>query len=239
MESTDSKPSMFFAAGFGDNSSMFEPMRDTPLARQFALVLLDLPGFGRAPLRGTTSLQSLADFVAEKAIATGAKIIVAHSVASIIASLAAARADCPLTTIVSLEGNLTADDAYFSGTAAQFDRPESFRAAFLERLGQQENVVPELTRYRTQVAAADPRALWELGCDARRFSQSTHPGECLAAAAKVAYLYNPENCPKASLEWLHAHELPSLIMENATHWKSVDQPILLAEKIEASLKIAA
>ena len=35
---------------------------------------------------------------------------------------------------MSLEGNLTVEDAYFSGATADYDSAESFRAAFLDRL---------------------------------------------------------------------------------------------------------
>ena len=121
------RPTILFIAGFGDNASMFTGLRGTALEDAYRLLPLDLPGFGAPALRTQTTLQSLADFVAGKAKETGAEIIVAHSVASIIASLAAREPDCPITTILSLEGNITAEDAYFSGSAADYDDPNSFR----------------------------------------------------------------------------------------------------------------
>ena len=230
---------MLLIAGFGDNATMFDGLLETRLADEFHVVPLDLPGFGRQADSGRTTLRSLADFVVKQAQEIGAEIIVAHSVASIIASMAAGRADCPLRTIVSLEGNLTAEDAYFSGTATDFDNPQEFRTAFLARLGKLAAGAPVIARYREQVAQADPHAMWELGCDARRFSERTHPGEFLAVSAEAVYLYNPKNCPESSLNWLASSDLPRLVLENATHWKSVDQPVQLAGKIDDALKIAA
>lgn len=232
----DMTPRMLFIAGFGDNASMFDGLLDTVLAERFTLTPLDLPGFGRPPGAGPTTLVSLADFVAVRARDTGAEIIVAHSVASIIASLAASREDCPLTTILSLEGNLTADDAYFSGTAAEYDSPTAFRAAFLDRLDQMASTAPVIARYRAQVARADPQALWELGRDARHFSEQHHPGELLIDAAEAVYFYNPDNCPQATLDWLAGTNLRSVVLKTATHWASVDQPHRLARELVGALR---
>ena len=231
------KPAMIFIAGFGDNASMFDGLLATDLAERFELALFNLPGFGCAARAGETTLTAMADVAAEQARKTGAEIIVAHSVASIIASLAAARKDCPLKTILSLEGNLTAQDAYFSGSAADYDSAAAFREAFLSRLDEMASTAPEIARYRKQVALADSQALWELGCDARRFSNKRHPGELLIEAAEAVYLYNPDNCPDASLEWLEHAPLPRLTLDNATHWKSVDQPEQLARKLSEALEM--
>ena len=218
-------------AGFGDNASMFAPLLDTDLADQFDLIPLDLPGFGAAPLSVETNLESLADFVAEEAGKTGAQIILAHSVASIIASFAVQRDACPLTTLLSLEGNLTAEDAYFSGTAADFPNAERFRETFLARLDDMAKGDAILTRYRREVERADPQSLWTLGCDARKFSDRIEPGLMLLTAPQAHYFYNPDNCPRSSLDWLKAHDLPRTVLQGASHWASLDAPEQLSSAI--------
>lgn len=230
-----SRPVMLMIAGFGDDSSMFAPLLETDLAQHFRLVPLDLPGFGAPRLPQRTTLEALAGFVAAAAREHGARSIVAHSVASIIASLAAGQADCPLRTIMSLEGNITAQDAYFSGTAADHDSPEAFRTAFLGRLDEMAAEAPVVRRYRDVVSRADPTALWELGCDARAFSNTHVPGEALRASAEVCYLYNPDNCPRATLDWLARNPMRHAVLMNATHWASVDAPNLLSQKMLAAL----
>jgi hypothetical protein len=136
-----------------------------------------------------------------------------------------------VSTILSLEGNLTADDAYFSGMAADFDNPTAFRIALLQRLGALANEQPIIARYRSIVAKADVTALWELGCDARKFSAACVPGDILTETSKVCYLYNPANCPQSSLRWLQTHPIPRIRMDSATHWVSVDQPRIAAQAI--------
>ena len=223
-------------AGFGDDSSMYAGVLETPLALRYDLRPIDLPGFGTPALDEETTLAALAAFVRDRARESGAEIAVAHSLASIVASLAARMADCPITTLLSLEGNLTSDDAYFSGTAADHDDPAAFRSAFLTRLDERSAAEPTIARYRRVVARADPLALWQLGCDARRFSAQHAPGEVLVSAARVTYVYNPDNCPPRTLAWLSENPVERVVLDGATHWVSVDEPERLSEAILSVLE---
>ncbi|WP_170336792.1 alpha/beta fold hydrolase [Ruegeria arenilitoris] len=232
----DNRPIILLVAGFGDNGSMFDGLAETHLAITHRLLPTNLPGFGAQPLAGRTTLEALSQYVKNEAVKYEAEIVVAHSVASIIASLAASRVDCPLTTIVSLEGNITAADAYFSGTAADYSDPVEFRDAFLRRLDEMAKSAPIIRRYRDEVSKANPMALWQLGIDARKFSTDHVPGEVLQRAANVTYLYNPDNCPEGTVRWLEENKMNQIILENATHWPSVDQPEVLANKIAEALK---
>ena len=233
------RPTALCIAGFGDTASMFAPLLDTPLAAACRLAPIDLPGFGAMPPLPRTTLDTLAAAVRRRAEQAGATIIVAHSVASIIASLVARDAAGPVDTVISLEGNLTAADAYFSGTAADHPDPQAFRSAFLARLQRGADADPILARYRAIVADADPDALWQLGCDARRFSNDHVPGEVLMQAPRAVYLYNPENCRDETLDWLDRHPLPRHRLDGASHWPTLDRPDQTAEAIhDALLKLA-
>lgn len=230
------RPAILFIAGFGDDATMFAGLKTTHLAQTHRLLPLNLPGFGAPPLERGTSLNALARFVADAAREADAKVIVAHSVASIIASLAATLPDCPITTILSLEGNITAEDAYFSGTAAGYDTAEAFRAAFLGRLGEMAVDAPIIARYREVVSRADPVALWQLGADAHHFSARNVPGDVLSEATRVTYFYNPDNCPKTTLRWLEENPMDRFVLKGASHWPSIDQPDQLADRIAEALR---
>lgn len=224
-------PTMILVAGFGDNRSVFDPLLQTKLARTYRLAAINLPGFGAPPLPGRTTLQRLAEVVDAHAQQLDATIVLAHSVASIIVSLAAQRPGSPIDTIFSLEGNLTADDAYFSGMAAAFDNADEFRTAFLARLAGLARTDPNIGRYRTAVESADAQALWELGVDTYAFSAAQSPGDVLARAQGVAYFYNPVNLSAASLAWLRKSTLRCARLAGASHWKCFDQPELLARAL--------
>ena len=219
---SDTRPSAVCIAGFGDNAVMFAPLLRTRSAELVHLDPFDLPGFGAPPLPETTP-EALAAVVDARCQETGARTVVAHSVASIIASLAARREGSPIRAIVSLEGNLTAEDAYFSGTAADHPDPDAFREALLARLAEMGANDPILRGYRERVEVADPAALWSLGRDSRRFSDTHHPGQVLAAAADVTYVLNPTNCPAQSLEWLETQGLRRLVLNGASHWPTFDR----------------
>lgn len=219
-------------AGFGDDASMFERLAEHDISGTVQFLPMDLPGFGAPRLQGQeTTLDALASALNAQATTLGAETVLAHSVASIVASIAARQAGSPIRTILSLEGNLTPEDAYFSGTAAGYDAPEDFRTAFLARLDDMKDGDPVLERYCARVETADPVALWQLGCDAHAFSAQHSPGELLMASARAVYLYNPENLPETSLTWLQTHDIERYELPGASHWASVDQPELLLEQI--------
>ncbi|MDD7908327.1 alpha/beta hydrolase [Pseudovibrio exalbescens] len=234
--SDDPRPGILMIAGFGDNSSMYDALHGTELAKAYCLVPFDMPGFGAPALRGRTSLHALSECVLIEARRNRAHIIMAHSVASVVAAKAAAASNGDISCILSLEGNLTADDAYFSGTAADYDGPEKFRSAFLSRLELMAKEDAILARYRREVESADPVALWELGCDARRYSEACVPGEELQSAALVHYFYNPVNCPQTSISWLENNGMPRSILADASHWAPIDQPDPLARQVTNSLE---
>ena len=60
--------------GSGDNRSMFEPLKETDLARQLKLLPINLPGFGE-PSLSVTSLDTLADVINERAIQQSAEVV--------------------------------------------------------------------------------------------------------------------------------------------------------------------
>ncbi len=67
--------------------------------------------------------------------------------------------------------------------------------------------------------------LWTLGCDARKFSENHNPGEILSQAApNVLYIYNPDNCPNSSVEWLEHNPMKRVLVPGASHSISVDKP---------------
>lgn len=226
-----SSPGVLCVAGFGDDSSMFLPLVETELAARYRLVTFDLPGFGAEPaLAGRdATLSNLATVVREVAEAERTAVVMAHSVASVIASLAARHPDSGIHTIISLEGNLTAADAYFSGLAADYENPIAFHEAFLVRLDEMAQSDPLIARYRSRVVHADPHALWSLGCDAAAFSARFVPGEVLLESSEAHYLYNPGNCADPSMAWLSASGMSAIELPGASHWATVDAPDLVVD----------
>lgn len=209
-------------AGFGDDESMFVPLLAEKYSQNFNIVPINLLGFGAEPAGYEISLDGLANYVLSVAKAHNAHHIMAHSVASIIATLAAEKSDGFIDHIISLEGNLTAADAYFSGKAADFETAEEFKRSFPKILGKAAQTDPMLKRYLTIVMTRDAQDLWSLGCDARLFSAQNDVGARLMNSAKVFYLYNSKNCPSDTLVWLDKNPMDKYELANASHWAPLD-----------------
>lgn len=230
-----SLPAAVCIPAFGDDSGVYEPLVRTPLIERFRLVLTELPGFGGAePLPGPTTLEALAAYVADLARRESAAVLIAHSLASVTASLAARRAPDVIKAIVSLEGNLTPADAYHSGTAADFDDADAFKAAFLKRLDGIGLTDAGIPRFRRAVERADPAALWGLGRDARAFSRAHEPGAVLLERARVVYLYDENNTPPQTLAWIAAHKIDARRLDGVSHWMACEQPETTAAAILAA-----
>lgn len=111
-------PTLILLHAFADSSQAFIPLFAMPLADRFRLVAVDLAGFGASP--PSDNVHTIAEH-AEAVAALVASLptrgpvgLVAHSVTSMIAVEAVPRLSTPFAGLFSIEGNLTAQDAYFS-----------------------------------------------------------------------------------------------------------------------------
>ncbi|MBL1420919.1 MAG: alpha/beta hydrolase [Alphaproteobacteria bacterium] len=230
-----SKINIICVAGFGDDKSLFAPLLDDKYSRDFNIFPVDLPGFGVEAAGYEITLNGLAEYLLAVALEQNAHYIMAHSVASIIATLAAEKSDGFITHIISLEGNLTAADAYFSGKAADFKTAEEFKRSFPKILGKGAETDPLLKRYLGIVMTRNARDLWSLGCDARTFSEENDVGARLINSAKVFYLYNSKNCPADTLEWLDNNPLDKYELINSSHSAPLDSADEMMAAIQRQL----
>jgi pimeloyl-ACP methyl ester carboxylesterase len=220
---------------FADCGLTFVPLFDTPLADRFRLVAIDLAGFGGSPR------QDLALTIAQHAAcvaalarslpASGRIGLVAHSVGSMIAVEAVRRLGERFGGLFSIEGNLTADDAYFSGRAADFDDAHAFKQRFLDDIWALAQTRTDLRRYFATALMADPVSLWQLGCDARRMSIGDAPGRAYRLVRPSRYYWSPANTAAATRHWIAESAIDQYQFANAGHWPSIDQPSETARAI--------
>lgn len=221
---------------FADSGLSFTPLFDTPLGRRFHLVAVDLAGFGASPRQATIGTisqhaESVAAFI--RALpATGSVGLIAHSMTSMIAVEAARRLGGRFGGLFSVEGNLTAEDAYFSGRAADFDDPDAFKRQFLDGIWALAQTKPIFRRYFATVLAADPIAMWDLGRDARRVSVDDGPGRNYRSVHPTLYYWSAESTSETSRRWLERSGLDHRRFTNASHWPMIDQPEATAQAIE-------
>jgi pimeloyl-ACP methyl ester carboxylesterase len=194
------KPKILCLAGFADNSQMFTLLFTTALARDFDVIAVDLPGFGASPRQPEIdTIEKYGTLVAELAQAVSPEApvgLVGHSIASAIAVAAAHQAPSSISGVFSIEGNLTQDDAYFSGQAADWDDPFGFKEHFLEKIWSNAQSQPILRRYFAAALISDPIAMWELGNDAKKISVDDAVGKTyLNLPVPNLYYWSRDNTP--------------------------------------------
>lgn len=232
----DNAPTLMLLAGFPDNGYLFEPLFSCELARRYRLVAIDLWGFGASPRRddATTIVEHahalaalITAFVPERSVG-----LVGHSIAAAIWVEAAAKLGDKVGGLFSIEGNLTPDDAFFTGKAADYDDPYEFKRSFLGQiweLGQNSNTY---RRYYAGAAVADPIAMWNLGRDARRISVGNEPGQSYKETAQPKlYFWSEESTPKTTRAWIEQSGIDNQIYTGAGHWPTIDQPEMTAKSI--------
>jgi pimeloyl-ACP methyl ester carboxylesterase len=220
---------------FADCGLTFVPLFDTPLAEHYRLVAVDLAGFGASPRQDDVlTIAQHAQTIAALARSLGAAGsigLVAHSVGAMIAVEAAPRLGDLFGGLFSIEGNLTGEDAYFSGRAADFDDAFLFKERFLDDIWNMAQTRNIMRRFFASAVLADPIAMWQLGRDARRMSTGDAPGQAYRRVHPSRYYWSPANTAETTRQWIAKSDLDQQQFANASHWPFVDQPDETARSI--------
>ena len=234
MAGPSSGRTLLFIHALADCGLAFTPLFDTPLAESFRLIAVDLPGFGASPRRDDVlTIEQHAGTVvalARSMSLSGPIGLVGHSVGSMIAVEAASRLSERFGGLFSIEGNLTAEDAYFSGRAADFGDPHAFKHRFLDDLWSMTQTQPILRRFHGTATLADPVAMWNLGRDARRLSSGDTPGQAYLRVRPSVYYWSPHNTAASTREWIARSGIAQRQFDGS-HWPMVDQSDAAAQAI--------
>jgi len=229
-------PTLMLLAGFPDNGYLFEPLFSHELAKRYRLVAIDLWGFGASPRRddaGTVADHARAltalitSYVPERPIG-----LVGHSIAAAIWVQAAAALGDRVGGLFSIEGNLTPDDAFFTGKAADYGDPHDFKRNFLEQVWELGLSSNTMRRYYAGATVADAVAMWNLGRDAKRISVGNEPGQSYKEMAQPSlYFWSKESTPEATRAWIERSGIANQLYTGAGHWPTIDQPEVTAKAI--------
>ena len=230
-------PTLLFIHALADCSLAYTPLFATPLAEEFRLVAVDLPGCGASPRRDDVlTIAQHAEALAALArslSASGPIGLVGHSVGSMIAVEAAAHLGARFGGLFSIEGNLTAEDAYFSGRAADFDDPNALKQHFLNDLWNMGQERPMLRRFHAMATAADALAMWSLGRDARRLSVGDAPGRAYLRVRPSLYYWSVKSTMPSTRDWIANSGVAHQQFTDASHWPMIDRPTATAQAIQA------
>lgn len=224
-------PKVLCIHGFADDGTAFTPLAGTEFAQEHEVVACDLLGFGASPPLAETTIDACAAFVVRLADALSPDRpvgLVVHSVGSPIAVSAAAVRPNRVGAVLPIEGNLTADDAYFSGRAGGFEDAQAFKAAFGDLVWTMAQENRSMRRYHGAVRLADARSMWHLGRDAARRGAMDGFGHAYLGLASLGiqslYFWGRHNTPTATAAFVDRHDFANREFAASGHWKSVDAP---------------
>jgi pimeloyl-ACP methyl ester carboxylesterase len=219
---------LLFLHAFADCGLTYVPLFDTRLGERYRLIAVDLAGFGASPRQDDVlTIEQHARAIAALARSLSATQpigLVAHSVASMIAVEAVRHLGDLFGGLFSIEGNLTADDAYLSGRAADFDDASTFKLRFLDELWAMAQTHVIMRRFFAAAVQADPVAMCHLGRDARRLSVGDAPGRAYRRVRPSLYYWSPASTAETTRHWLERSDLDCRRYADASHWPIVDQP---------------
>lgn len=225
-------PDVVWIHGLGEWSVSFDPVARHPQLAGFQHVLVDLPGYGRAPWRvlpepDRDSLDLLADRIASWLGPRDPAVLIGHSMGGVLATMVAERTG--VLGVINVEGNLTRGDCTFSAEAAAYTLDDfcahgfaAMRARIYER-GLKE---PAMRGYHAALTAADPATFHRNATDLVALSSTETMVKRLASlTAPTLFIAGvPGGICERSRALLDQHHIPWVGIEPTGHWPFVDRP---------------
>ncbi len=215
--------------GYGDSSWSFAPLFDTALTADFRLLALDLPGFGASPpAPERASLAGFAELMVElieRRTPEGPIGLIGHSIGSPIAARVAERLGPRVTGLFSVEGNLTEQDAFFSGRSAHFDDPGELKTDLVAAVWKRATTRLDLRRYHASLTFADAETLWRFGLDSVPACRDDAFGaQYRELTCATLYYWSASSTPEVTQRYLREHAIRHLEYQGSGHWPMVNIP---------------
>ena len=239
--SIDKDLAIWCLPGFADSGAAFTELHSTEFANSIQIITPDLPGFGASPINNHTCtiksyVTTLLKLIDE--LTPNAKIgFIGHSVGSIIAVEAALKLRDRCKGVFSIEGNLTEEDAYFSGQAVNFNEPQEFKNLFLDKIWIKGEKNEIFRKYFSGLKQSDAMAMWLFGKDVKNYSNENLPAEkVMELACPFLYFWCPDNTPVSSQTFLHSNNINNTEISETSHWPMIDAPELTAKYLSKFFK---
>ncbi len=219
---------------FADSGLAYMELLSSKLNEQFNLYVPDFPGFGISPLKSQKpSLEEASKLLINlirKVSGNDTIFIIAHSVGGIIGTRTAQKLTNQVKTYFNIEGNLTAQDAYFSGQAVNFDTPAEFKEDFLQQVYKMAKDDYVFKRYFASVCQAQPQALMGWGKSSAKYSDNAGE-EFLSLSCSKRYYWCENNTSDDTQRFIKEYSVPNRCFYNEGHWPFISQPDMCSKDI--------
>ena len=217
---------VWFLPGFAESHLCFREALKHEISNEYRIILFDPPGLGASPpLENGLTIKECAiiwrDLIHK--VSNSRKIVlVAHSVSGIIATETASMLKNKPLALISIEGNLTKADAYFSGQTVKFDSHIDFYNSFSEKIMSLVNSNEVPMRYYSSLQFADPKTLWVLGSSAVEYE---NPGvDFMNLKCPTLYYWSVESTSSESRDFIRQNSMNERRMDGLGHWPMVKEP---------------
>jgi len=228
---------VWFLPGFAESHLCFKQVYNSEVVNIARAIVFDPPGFGASPARAEgISISECAQIWSElisKVSASRRVILVAHSVSGITAVETAKLLETPPELLVSIEGNLTEVDAYFSGQALNYSDPQMFVDSFSKNVLDlvMDGKVP--MSYYSSLQFADSRTLWKMGQSTQKYKT---PGlDLLQLKCPVKYYWSEESLSKESKAFLLRYNIENFQFQGLGHWPMLASPITFYKQLSEDI----
>jgi pimeloyl-ACP methyl ester carboxylesterase len=218
--------------GLGEQSASFD--RVVALLPGYQHVLVDLPGYGRAPWPAEpASLAAVADRLAAW-IGDRRPILAGHSQGGVLAHWIAER--IPTAAVIDIEGNLSRGDCTLSARAAAFTLADFIAHGFdtIRDEIYKRGIADEALRgYYAALRMTSPQVLHRHATELVALSSAeTRVRRLAALAVPVLFIAGvPEGVCERTRALLDAHRVQWVAIEPSGHWPFVDQPQAFATAV--------
>lgn len=208
--------------GFADTSRSWLGLLEPGPGRRPPVEVVDLPGIGLPASLPPSGFDEVVEHVRARVEADAADadvVLVGHSLGAAIATRVAGLLPDRVRGLLSLEGNLTTDDGYFSAAAAGHPDPGSYRRWLVDLVGGLVDRHEAPRSYLESVEQADPATLWTLGRDAAELGADDAFGAAFRSLPiPTRYLWSARSTPIRTQRYLADHGIDHRRNDAATHW---------------------
>lgn len=215
---------------FADSYESWVPLVEA-LSEHCQIAIIELPGLGNPRAMSTeASVTGLSTLVADvvRHYWRTPVTLVGHSLGAALAARAAQELGRRCRGLVSIEGNLTVDDGYFTGQAADHSEPSAFHRSLL---GQIEGLGARGTVPASFVDAwrrSDAPSMWALARDAGRLAVDGRlEADFATSACPRLYLWSQASTPSSTQALLRERQIPNHRLSIGHHWPWQVAPALV------------
>lgn len=228
-DNPSARGSVWYIHGFCCSGHLYDNVFDSVLCDDFSIHMPDFPGFGASPPASpphtvADSARLLSGLI-RRVGGDGPVFLLSHSLGGIVGTKAAMELGGIVKGYVSVEGNLTRQDAFVTGLSADFNDAGAFYEHLTQMFLPMVQNDPSLRRFVAGFLSADPDSVlvWGKSC-AEATGETAAGDEFRALPIPTLFVWGEKSLPEMSREYIERHCMNHLPFPNAGHNVMVDEP---------------